>query len=148
MRNSRRKNRASIMAEINITPFTDVVLVLLIIFMITTPMLMQPGIKVNLPQTQTQEDLEDTSIEVTIPKSGLIVINGTAYNESSVEDAVRNVIAKYPNKPIVIKGDKDVKYDAIIRFMDIARKVGASKFALAADTATAAATPTATVAQK
>jgi biopolymer transport protein ExbD len=142
MRNSRRKSRANIMAEINITPFTDVVLVLLIIFMITTPMLLQPGIKVNLPQTQTQEDLEDTSIEVTIPKSGLIVINGTAYNESSVEDAVRNVIAKYPNKPIVIKGDKDVKYDSIIRFMDIARKVGASKFALAADTAnTKVATP-------
>ena len=62
----RNKRRNKVLAEINITPFTDVILVLLIIFMITTPMLMQPGIKVNLPKTQTTDNEDTSNIEVLI----------------------------------------------------------------------------------
>lgn len=138
MRGKRRRGKNAVIAEINITPFTDVVLVLLIIFMITTPMFLQPGIKVNLPRTQTQENMEDTNIEVIIPKSGQVIINGTQIHESNLESAIKNAIAKYPNKAIIIKGDKDVRYDYIVRFMDIARKSGAQRFALAADAQSAA----------
>jgi biopolymer transport protein ExbD len=133
----RRRSRSTINAEINITPFTDVVLVLLIIFMITTPMFLQPGIKVNLPTTQSQEEMEETSIEAVITKSGAIVLNGTQIQASNLELAVKSAIAQNPNKPIVIRGDKDVKYDSIIRFMDLARQAGASRFALATDIQTA-----------
>jgi biopolymer transport protein ExbD len=135
MRNKKRRNRGSIMAEINITPFTDVVLVLLIIFMITTPMLLQPGIKVNLPTTQSREDMDETNIEVLITRSGEVLINGTQTHESNIASSVKNLIAKYPNKAVIIKGDKDVKYDSIIHFMDIAKAAGASRFALAVNVA-------------
>ncbi|MDR2709661.1 MAG: ExbD/TolR family protein [Elusimicrobiota bacterium] len=123
------------MSEINITPFTDVVLVLLIIFMITTPMFLQPGIKVNLPQTQTQEEMEETNIEITITKNGEVLVNGTQIHESNLENAMKTEIARNPNKPVVIRGDKDVKYDNVIKFMDLARSAGANRFALAADLA-------------
>jgi biopolymer transport protein ExbD len=136
----RKRQRSAINAEINITPFTDVVLVLLIIFMITTPMFLQPGIKVNLPTTQSQEEMEETSIEAVITKSGAIVLNGTQIQASNLELAVKSAIAQNPNKPIVIRGDKDVKYDSIIRFMDLARQAGASRFALATDLQTSAKT--------
>ena len=65
-----------VVADINITPFTDVVLVLLIIFMITTPMLSQHEIKINLPKvTQNTERTEDKVIEISIDKDGFIYIN-------------------------------------------------------------------------
>ena len=70
----RNKRRNKVLAEINITPFTDVILVLLIIFMITTPMLMQPGIKVNLPKTQTTDNEDTSNIEVLISKDGYVLM--------------------------------------------------------------------------
>jgi biopolymer transport protein ExbD len=121
------------MAEINITPFTDVVLVLLIIFMITTPMLMQPGIKVNLPKTSTTDHEDGGNIEVLISKEGYVFLNGKQIHESNVEMTIKNLIAASPEKPIIIKGDKDVKYDYVISFMDTAKKAGAVRFALAVE---------------
>jgi len=121
------------MAEINITPFTDVILVLLIIFMITTPMLMQPGIKVNLPKTQTTDNEDTSNIEVLISKEGFVHMNGKQIHETNVESTVKNLLAASPDKPIVIKADKDVIYDHVIKFMDTAKKVGATRFALAVD---------------
>jgi biopolymer transport protein ExbD len=128
------ERRSKVVAEINITPFTDVVLVLLIIFMITTPMLMQPGIKVNLPKTETT-DVEDTkNIEVLISKDGYIYMEGKQIHETNVEDTIKHLITSSPNRPVVIKGDKDVKYDSVMQLMDKAKKAGATKFALAVDT--------------
>jgi biopolymer transport protein ExbD len=131
MKRNRKRNK--VMAEINITPFTDVILVLLIIFMITTPMLMQPGIKINLPKTQTTDNEDTSNIEVLISKEGFVHMNGKQIHESNVEATVKNLLAVSPNKPIVIKADKDVKYDYVIKFMDTAKKAGAAKFALAVD---------------
>ena len=121
------------MAEINITPFTDVILVLLIIFMITTPMLMQPGIKINLPKTQTSDNEDTSNIEVLITKEGYVNMNGKQIHESNVEATVKILLVASPNKPVVIKADKDVKYDYVIKFMDTAKRAGATKFALAVD---------------
>jgi len=129
-----RKNRSNkVVADINITPFTDVVLVLLIIFMITTPMLSQHEIKVNLPKAEKTETDESKNIEVSIDKDGLVYLNGSQIHLTYFEDAVRNVISKHPDKPIVIKGDKTVQYDLVIQVMDKAKKAGASKFALAVE---------------
>jgi len=129
----RIKRGTKVVAEINITPFTDVVLVLLIIFMITTPMLMQPGIKVNLPKTQTN-DVEDTkNIEILIDKDGYLYMEGKQIHESNVEATLKHLVTTSPDRPVVIKGDKDVKYDYVIQFMDKAKKAGVTKFALATD---------------
>ncbi|MDR3113206.1 MAG: biopolymer transporter ExbD [Endomicrobium sp.] len=128
------ERRSKVVAEINITPFTDVILVLLIIFMITTPMLMQPGIKVNLPKTETT-DVEDTkNIEILISKDGYIYMEGKQIHETNVEDAIKHLVSSSPNRPVVIKGDKEVQYDAVMQVMDKAKKAGATKFALAVDT--------------
>ena len=129
----RNKRRNKVLAEINITPVTDVILVLLIIFMITTPMLMQPGIKVNLPKTQTTDNEDTSNIEVLISKDGYVYMNGKKIHESNVEATIRNILAASPNKPVVIKADKDVKYDYVMKFMDASKKAGATKFALAVD---------------
>ncbi|MDR1259863.1 MAG: biopolymer transporter ExbD [Endomicrobium sp.] len=128
---NRKKN--SIVAEINITPFTDVVLVLLIIFMITTPMLMQPGINVNLPKTQTSDNEDTSNIEVFISKDEHIFIDGSQIYISNIKDIMRKLISLHKNKVVVIKCDKNVKYDCVIQFMDKAKMAGVKKFALAVD---------------
>ncbi|MCR4662305.1 MAG: biopolymer transporter ExbD [Endomicrobiaceae bacterium] len=127
-------NRKKVVADINITPFTDVVLVLLIIFMITTPMLSQHQIKVNLPEAaETTERSEDKIIEVSIDKDGFVYVDGTQFHNEYIEQAIKDKITKYPDRPVVIKGDKDIKYDLVVSVMDKAKKAGVSKFGLAID---------------
>ena len=127
-------NRKKVVADINITPFTDVVLVLLIIFMITTPMLSQHQIKINLPESaETNERSEDKIIEVTIDKDGFVYVDGAQFHEKYVERAIKDKVLKYPDRPVVIKGDKDIKYDLVVKVMDKAKKAGVSKFGLAID---------------
>ena len=126
--------RKKVVADINITPFTDVVLVLLIIFMITTPMLSQHQIKVNLPEaTETTENREDKIIEISIDKDGFVYIDGTQLHNEFLEQKKKKKTTKYPDRPVVIKGDKDIKYDLIVNVMDKAKKAGVSKFGLAID---------------
>ena len=131
MKRIRAKNKVA--AEINITPFTDVILVLLIIFMITTPMLVTPGIQVNLPKTQTTDRNDAENIEVVISADGYVHMEGRQIHESNLISALETIVSKYPDKPIVIKADKSVRYEAVIKFMDAAKLAGAKRFALAVD---------------
>lgn len=130
--NNKRKNR--IVADINITPFTDVVLVLLIIFMITTPMLSNNEIKINLPKAEITETTNSKNIEITVDKDGFIYIDNKQVHLAYLEDAIFKLTSKNPDKAVVIKGDKNVEYNTIIQIIDKAKKTGVTKFALAVDT--------------
>ena len=126
--------RKKVVSDINITPFTDVVLVLLIIFMITTPMLSQHQIKVDLPEAaETTERSEDKIIEVSIDKDGFVYVDGTQFHDEYIEQAIKDKVNRYPDRPVVIKGDKEIKYDVVVNVMDKAKKAGVSKFGLAID---------------
>ena len=124
-----------VVADINITPFTDVVLVLLIIFMITTPMLSQNQIKVNLPEASqtTREEKDDKIIEIVIDKDGFVFVDGSQFHKEYLEYKLKDKISKHPERPVVIKGDKDIKYELVIDVMDKIKKAGVSKFGLATD---------------
>jgi TolR protein len=125
-----------VVADINITPFTDVVLVLLIIFMITTPMLSQHEIKINLPKVaENTERTEDKVIEISIDKDGFIYINKEQVHKEHFMSLLKDKTEKDPNRPVIIKGDKDIKYDSVIAVMDMAKKAGVSRFGLAIDVA-------------
>ena len=130
--NRKRKNK--VVADINITPFTDVVLVLLIIFMITTPMLSNNEIKVNLPKAEITESSNNKNIEITIDKDGFIYVDGKQIHLAYLEDALFKLTSKNKDKAVVIKGDKTVQYNQIIQIIDKAKKTGITKFALAVDT--------------
>ena len=121
------------MAEINITPFTDVVLVLLIIFMITTPMLIQSGIKVNLPEASRADNDLEKNITVLITKSGEIYVNNKRTDIENLETDITARLSANPDTPVVIKGDKEIKYDTVIKVIDAAKQSGAKKFALAVE---------------
>jgi biopolymer transport protein ExbD len=130
-----KTNKSTIKSEINITPFTDVVLVLLIIFMIATPALMQPEIRVNLPKTESADNknMSTSNIEVLISQDGRVIINAKVIDLSEVEKVIRELLEEEPDKSIIIKGDAKVDYDHVMQFMDKAKKAGATKFALAVE---------------
>ena len=122
--------RAKVMAEINITPFTDVVLVLLVIFMITTPLMLQPGIKLKLPKVKTAETDSGKSINIMIDAAGAIYINDRKMQLSEVKPAVSTRLISNPDIPVIVKADKEVKYDAVIKVIDAAKQAGAKRFSL------------------
>ena len=122
--------RGKLMAEINITPFTDVVLVLLIIFMITTPMLIQPGIKVKLPKAAQAETDADKSITVVIDSSGNVFFENKKMDIEQLKSRILARLTHNPSMPVVIKGDKEVRYDLVIQVIDAAKQSGAKRFAL------------------
>jgi biopolymer transport protein ExbD len=126
----RRKNKKGLMSEINIIPFTDVVLVILIIFMITTPMLVQSSIKVNLPETALNSPREAAkNIEISVKDSGEIFLNDQRMKDIL---ALRNALVQLPiqNSPVVVKGDRQVNYGVVAQVLGTAQKLGAKSLEL------------------
>ncbi|MDR1511606.1 MAG: biopolymer transporter ExbD [Endomicrobium sp.] len=127
------------MSGINITPFTDVMLVLLVVFMMTTPMMLThtSSIKVNLPKAQvvSSSSEDGSNIEVLISKYGSIYVDGEKVDSITIKDVISNLISSNHNRVIILKGDKQVLYEHVVRFIDKAKKAGATKFALAVDNA-------------
>ena len=108
---SRRRNTSASLSEINVTPFVDVVLVLLIIFMLTAHV-MEFGIEVDVPKTKfTRTDAPDLPV-VTITKDGLIKLNAEAVNINNLASAIKQ---KYPKatKGVYVRADKETIWDII-----------------------------------
>jgi biopolymer transport protein TolR len=126
-----RNRRNGLIAGINITPFTDVVLVLLIIFMIATPLLIRSEIKVNLPRTTTAEAAPQKTVVVTIDAAGAVYVDGARVPLADLRSALAATLAKRPNSPVIVMGDRDVRYDLVVRVLEIARSSGVGKLSLA-----------------
>jgi biopolymer transport protein TolR len=111
------------MAEINITPFTDVVLVLLIIFMIATPFIYQSSMKVQLPQaTKSAETSRD--VIITINAEGDIFFQDARIDLDALKDKLKAMTQDNPGLSVIINGDKNVRYDAVIQVMDVLTQSG------------------------
>ncbi len=125
-RGSRRKP----MAEINVVPYIDVSLVLLIIFMITTPLL-QTGVDVDLPQAEakTVDPTQEAPVIVTINAEGHLFIDAGAHEDVEVDaDAlagrVMAAVQEKPNRPVLIRGDKSVDYGKVVTVMAVLKQAG------------------------
>jgi len=121
-----------IVAEINITPLTDVFLVLLIIFMVTSSVLTQMGVNVQLPQSkQASEAAEPGGVIVTVTGQEQIMVNGASVARTHIEDALRLALSRSKDKTIVLVGDRRAVLGTVVEIMDAGKKAGASKFSVA-----------------
>jgi|TARA_X000000368_G_scaffold266731_1_gene211256 biopolymer transport protein TolR len=133
----RYRNKRKLLAEINIVPYIDVMLVLLLVFMITTPLLYQ-GLDVDLPTTEANEvDISkfEEPLIVEVNSKGIIrVIQEESFNEQvSESDLADTIISIYKNKKIdkvYVKGDKKIEYEKIIRIISILNKGGVENIGL------------------
>ena len=133
MRRSRH-GAGRLISGINITPLTDVVLVLLVIFMIATPLLIRSEIKVTLPRTTSADAAAESSLVVTIDPAGTIYLNGAKVAFADLRGALGAALKKQANAPVIIMGDRDVRYDLVVQVLEIARSSGVSRLSLAVQT--------------
>ena len=125
-------DNSGIVAEINITPLTDIFLVLLIIFMITSSAMVESGGKVNLPKAvATQSESRGTTVTLT-PKRQIFV-NQKKVNEEGLEAALQEALNANADKTVILRGDKDVLFGETVRVMSIIKRAGASEIAIAAE---------------
>jgi len=109
-------------AEINVTPLVDVVLVLLIIFMVVTPM-MQKGIEVKLPDAKhVLEGKEESPLIVTVTANHTLYVDKTAVDLATLVQAVHHEIELLPNRVILLKGDKSLRWADVRKPMDLIRQ--------------------------
>jgi biopolymer transport protein TolR len=120
---NRKARKPKIMAEINITPFTDVVLVLLIIFMIATPFIYQSSMNVQLPQASTSEETTRDVI-VTINAKGEVFLDNKKMDLNTLKIRLSAAVRSKPDTSVIINGDKNVRYDAVVQVMDVLTRAG------------------------
>jgi biopolymer transport protein TolR len=112
-----RHSDRQIMSQINVTPFVDVMLVLLVIFMITAPM-MQQGMQVNLPKTEAKAmEVKDEPVVVTIDRSGRAFIDKGEIPQGQLRAKLAAIFSSRSKKEVFLKADRDVPYGDVVRAM-------------------------------
>ena len=126
--------RGHIVAEINVTPLTDVFLVLLIIFMITTSAMVRPAADVDLPKAAESED-QPKGVLVTMTPAHEVFVNERPVpsDDASLASVLRDTLARSPDKVVVLAGDRSVVLGEVVRVLGLAKEAGATGFALASE---------------
>ena len=120
-----------IIAEINITPLTDVFLVLLIIFMVTSSVIANTGKNVKLPEAQEASATPPQAVNVTIAADGSVQVDGAAVTREALRGAIEAALAKTEEKQVILRGDGEIPYKDAVYVLDQAQLAGAEGFALA-----------------
>ncbi len=125
--------RKGLVSEINVTPFVDVMLVLLIIFMVTTPM-MTEGLEVQLPQTTTVDALptDSENVVLTIRKDGVMFLNTTETTMDSLDLQLKATVVDQ-QKVLYLQADQDVPYGQVVQIMGFAKGAGIESIAIVAN---------------
>jgi len=125
-----------VIADINITPFVDVILVVLIIFMVTATAIVKQSIQVKLPSAATGEVTETISLGITLPRDGTILLDGELVDAATLGQALEQAKASSDDVVCLIAADKDVSHGRVVWVMDLIRSKGLSNFAIQIDEAT------------
>ncbi|MDD4004214.1 MAG: biopolymer transporter ExbD [Elusimicrobiaceae bacterium] len=129
------RERRELMAEMNMIPLIDISLILLIIFMVLTPALVQSQITVQLPQSSTgaKESADDSVITVEIQKDGRVSVLGKRIRVAQLEEELILRLARSSRKTVLVQADKSVPVDMVVRVFDTARKLGAARLGISVE---------------
>lgn len=118
--------RGTALSEINVTPLVDVVLVLLLIFMVTAPM-MSRGIDVSLPVANQPQIPPEDRIRVSINAEGRVYISDRAVNLALLEDQLRAMTSGSPDPVVYLAADESLRYSEVIRVVDLIKRAGVDR---------------------
>ena len=133
-----------LMAEMNMIPLIDIALTLVIILMVTTVFIRQPGVSLRLPESVTREGAPETAKDliVTVTKDGGVYLEGQRKTSTELSTRLRQVAQANRQTRVLVKGDRDVPYSRVIDVMDLGRQAGLTRMVLPTDPkATQAALP-------
>lgn len=124
------RGRRGMMAEINVTPLVDVMLVLLIIFMVTAPMMTQ-GLEINLPETTTKElRQQEEPLMISLDKDGVIKLGNVSVSPELLWDQLNAMDDEEKKNPIYLRADKDVAYGRVVVLMAEIKRAGFEKLGM------------------
>jgi biopolymer transport protein ExbD len=116
--------------DINVTPLVDIVLVLLIIFMVTTTYIVNPTIKIDLPKAATGTEQTRTTLALTLTSDGGVYLNGERSDEGAVTRFIGTELPKNAELQAIIAADRVVPHGTVVRMIDLVKRAGVRKFAI------------------
>ena len=132
--NTNDSEKDDIVAEINMTPLIDIMLVLLIIFMVTSSVTLESGLDIDPPKTYSQTQSQPgEAVIISLSKTGELLIQGKVA-ETNLKAQIAAALTEAKTEFVVFEGDKTAELGRAIEVMDIAKEAGAKKFAIAAET--------------
>jgi len=132
-----RSRKQKLVSEINITPFTDVILVLLIIFMITTPLISQSNLKVQLPKAKSgakPESARQSQADITITNEGLVYLNEKLVTRKELRERMVILYKDNPGLGVILHSDRAVRFKDIVSVLDLLTELGIKNLNIAAIT--------------
>jgi len=124
---------STMIAGINVTPLVDITLVLLIIFMVTATVIVNAGIKVELPKAASGTDQAQTTLALTLQKDGTLYLNGEKANDQAVVRFIGENLPRTPDLQAVIAADRSVAHGDVVHVIDLVKRAGIRKFAINVD---------------
>lgn len=124
------EDNGSPISAINVTPFVDVVLVLLVIFMITAPFLMQDSFGIHLPKASSTDKSLAPKLGVAVTRQGQILINGVLASPETVSAQVRQDLAADPDTQALISADADARHGDVVKAIELIKSAGITHFAI------------------
>jgi biopolymer transport protein ExbD len=121
-----------IVADINMTPLIDIMLVLLIIFMVSSSAAMESGLDVNLPETSAVSDKTDAVLVISLNKTGDIAVQGNKVTMAELQERVQKELTNLKTDTVMLEGDGETDLTSVMNIMDSARNAGAKNFSIAA----------------
>jgi biopolymer transport protein ExbD len=125
-RGLRSRRTTSMLGEINVTPLVDVVLVLLLVFMVTAPM-MSRGIDVSLPVANQPQIPQEDRITVSIRADGRVFVADQPVNVALLEDRLRGLTSGNPDSVVYLRADEGLRYGDVIRVVDVVKRAGINR---------------------
>ena len=134
MKFSKDTDEEEIMAEINMTPLIDVMLVLLIIFMVSSSISLSSGLDIDLPKVGTKSDGKvDTAVIISLTSDDRILVGGVEYTLDNLQEGIKQALKKEGTGLVILEGDKSSRLGNAVDVIDLAKAAGATSFAIAAD---------------
>jgi biopolymer transport protein ExbD len=120
-------------ADINVTPFVDIVLVLLIIFMVAVPMIMNQAIKVNLPKAASGKAADSTTVAITIKRSGKVYLNGKEIERPALQRFLAAEARANKQIRAIVSADQEVAHGTVVSYLDLLNLTGISRYAISVE---------------
>jgi len=119
--------------DINVTPLVDITLVLLIIFMVTASLIVNPAIKVDLPKAASGTEQVKTTLALTLTKDGALFLNGERSSDDAVVKYIGGELPKNPELQAIIAADRSVSHGDVVHVIDLVKRSGVHRFAINID---------------
>jgi biopolymer transport protein ExbD len=132
MNQKNNQDDSEIVSEINMTPLIDIMLVLLIIFMVSSSAAIESGLDVNLPEVNAVSDKTDATLVVSLSKDGSLAIQGTKVDIKDLRDKIGAGLKELKTESVILEGDGETPLALAMEIMDTARVAGAKNFSIAA----------------